>query len=123
MRHILTIMDAVMVIDLEAVRRRLDNDLDLWLELVKIFLSTSEESLLTVKALIAQQNFTAAQQEFHTLKGALSNLGATQATSLAKELEYAARAQDNQTLTTTLPLFEAAIKEIPVACAALGYPV
>ena len=78
-------------VDVEQLLDRLDYDRSLLAELIEIFRREYPANLQVVQRAIASQDAEAVQHAGHTLKGALGNLSATQASHLAGELEALGR--------------------------------
>jgi HPt (histidine-containing phosphotransfer) domain-containing protein len=82
------------VIDLEALRARLEQDLDLLEEMVELFLETSPQLMSEVEAAVASGDGSGLARSAHTFKGALQNMCAQQCAQLALRLETCGRRGD-----------------------------
>jgi CheY-like chemotaxis protein len=86
-----TAADDVEVIDLEALRAHLEEDLDLVEEMIELFLETSPQLLAEVETAVANGDGPLLARSAHTLKGALQNMCAQQCARLALRLETCGR--------------------------------
>jgi HPt (histidine-containing phosphotransfer) domain-containing protein len=109
------------IIDLDGVKQRLDGDLELWVELVQMFVDTHEEYLFNIATPLQQDQTEATMRALHTLKGALANIGAAKAAEIAREFEMIAKKNELEAVKNRYPELESAVKEIPAACATLGF--
>ena len=109
------------IIDLEGVKQRLEGDLELWVELVQMFMDTHEEYLSNISTPLQQDNIEETMRALHTIKGALANIGAAKAAEIARELEMIAKKNELGAVKNRHLELESAVKEIPEACAALGF--
>ena len=78
-------------IDVSQLLDRIDDDRALLAELVSIFRREYPENLKSAQRAIKKQDPIALQHVGHTLKGALGNLAATEASQIAAELEALGR--------------------------------
>lgn len=91
------------VFDLDGVRRRLDNDIELLIELVGIFFDGRDQALSSMGRAISIKSAKELYEQAHSVKGALNNIGANSSGELAFALERMGRdgslAQAESTLT------------------------
>ena len=97
------------VLDFAAAMDRVDNDTDLFFELIDMFFEDYESSLATLQAAVSGQLFGEIEAGAHAMKSALGNLGGMVAYEAAFELERAGRESIADDLTAKLQAFEAAV--------------
>jgi two-component system sensor histidine kinase/response regulator len=103
-------------IDVAQLLDRIDDDRSFLAELVEVFRRDYPQNLEAVSTAIATHNAADLQRTAHTLKGALGNLSATRAASLAAELERMGRSLDMSNARHTL---ESLMSELPNVTRAL----
>jgi len=103
-------VDAAQLLD------RIDDDRCLLAELVSVFRREYPLNLESVKAAIGTRNAAELERAAHTLKGALGNLSAIRAATLAAELERMARSLD---LSNAPATFDRLAGELPLVTRAL----
>jgi HPt (histidine-containing phosphotransfer) domain-containing protein len=84
--------------------------------LVDVFGRDYPQNIAAIKSAITAQNAPELQRSAHTLKGALGNLSATRAVTLAAELERMGRTVDLSDAQSTL---DSLISELPNVTRAL----
>jgi two-component system, sensor histidine kinase and response regulator len=89
-------------IDVSQLLDRLDGDRALLAELVDVFRADFPANLSAVQQAIDQQDANGLRSAAHTLKGALANLSAIQASALAAELEAIGKSLDLTRAQATL---------------------
>ena len=82
------------VIEIKDVLRRLQDDRELLVELVKIFLDDAPTGFKRAEQLIGQGNFSALLDTAHSLKGAAANIGAQKLSRSFCEIEEAAKQKE-----------------------------
>jgi HPt (histidine-containing phosphotransfer) domain-containing protein len=82
------------IIDIEAVRERLNHDDELLADIVGIFLDHCQEALATIQRDIISQDTKALEASAHTLRGYLVSLHAERASETALQLEIKGRLND-----------------------------
>src|SRR5262252_2758087 len=82
------------IIDIEAVRERLNDDSELLADIVAIFLDHCSEALATIQRDIISQDSKALEKSAHMLRGYLVSLHAERASQTALELEIKGRLDD-----------------------------
>jgi two-component system, sensor histidine kinase and response regulator len=82
------------VLDLTALRARLEQDLDLLEEMIELFLETSPQLFSEVAGAVANGNGPQLASSAHTLKGVLQNMCAERCARLALRLETCGRTGD-----------------------------
>jgi len=91
------------VVDTKDLLERIDGDVEFVAELSEAFEQDYPEKLLGLRAAVARADGDALRRTAHGLKGALANLSATRAASLAAQLEHLAVGSD---LTAALDLIQ-----------------
>ena len=89
-------------VDVEQLLDRIDDDRSFLAELVEIFRREYPQNVNAVKTAIDSQNASGVQHAAHALKGALGNLSAAGAASMAGELERMGRLLDLSNAQSTL---------------------
>jgi HPt (histidine-containing phosphotransfer) domain-containing protein len=79
-------------LDRNAILARLQDDEDLLRELIELFLEDTPRLLLEAEAALIAGDAGRLQRAAHTIKGSVSNFGATDAVDAAYKLELAAKA-------------------------------
>lgn len=113
------------IVDVAELLARVDNDAELLRELVAIFKSEFPRLLGALREAIGQGNLKNVQKLGHTLRGMLSNLGATRAAAAAAQLEQLGDSSDGTGLKSALAVFESEVKDLLPeleACAAKARP-
>jgi signal transduction histidine kinase/CheY-like chemotaxis protein/HPt (histidine-containing phosphotransfer) domain-containing protein len=75
------------VLDLNSLLARVENDWDLLHELVELCLDSSPALVQEIEAGLARQDAQTVERAAHALKGAMQNMGATQAARAAADME------------------------------------
>ncbi|QFR48758.1 Hpt domain-containing protein [Sulfurimonas lithotrophica] len=78
-------------IDLEAIAKELDFDLEDVEMLVDVFLDSAEEGLVELKDAIAQNDLESIFASSHAIKGSAANIKLDEISSLARNIENSAR--------------------------------
>ena len=86
----MTVEDASVFDSAEAFER-VDNDKELFFELVDMFFEDYEEVIKGIEQAITSQESKPLEERAHSIKSALGNLGAMQAFNLALSLEKSGR--------------------------------
>ena len=81
-------------LDLDLALQRLDNDRDLFCDIIDIFLAECPQSIAAIEAAVQAGSGDTVYRLAHKLKGAVSSLAAQRATSLATSLEAAGHRGD-----------------------------
>jgi HPt (histidine-containing phosphotransfer) domain-containing protein len=110
-------------LDRQAVLSRLEGDVDLMRELVKIFLQDAPRLLTEAKSALADGDATRLQRAAHTLKGAASNFSALAAAGAAERLETVARDGDLGKADEAVRTLEDALTQTIPALKDLAEPV
>jgi signal transduction histidine kinase/DNA-binding response OmpR family regulator len=110
---------AGMCVDVNQLMDLLDDDRALLAELVELFRADYPNHLSAAQRAIEGQNFIELERAGHTLKGALGNLSAKQASTLASELEVMGRGRDITGAQETLDQLRIEIKRVASALEAL----
>jgi signal transduction histidine kinase/DNA-binding response OmpR family regulator len=82
------------VLDLNSLLARVENDWDLLHELVELCLDSSPALLQEIEAGLARQDAQTVERAAHALKGAMQNMGATQAARAAADMEDLGRRRE-----------------------------
>jgi CheY-like chemotaxis protein/HPt (histidine-containing phosphotransfer) domain-containing protein len=101
--------------DLEQLRSRLDDDMELLLELVALYRANCPGQLAKLASAVAAGDSRGLHDAAHTLKGMLSNLCASPAAALAGELEAMARGGDCSRAPTMLAALEGEVRRLSSA--------
>jgi|SRR6266436_988597 HPt (histidine-containing phosphotransfer) domain-containing protein len=94
------------IVNVAELLARVDNDAKLLRELIAIFKIDFPRHLFALREAIGQGNLKNVQKSGHTLRGMLSNLGATRAAAAAARLEQLGDSSDGNVLKSALALFE-----------------
>jgi signal transduction histidine kinase/CheY-like chemotaxis protein len=103
---------AAPALDLEALRRNMDDDEDMLRDIVGAFLRDHVTQLRDLKHGLAQLDGQGALRSAHTLKGLLLTLGAQPAADAALEVERAVRAGELSRAVSLLPRLEAQLARL-----------
>lgn len=87
-------LEAEAVIDRKALMVRLNNDIELLMELIDYFLQSYPLQLQEIEAAIAGRDAETLRRIAHTLKGSLGNFGANKGYELAYQLERGGMEED-----------------------------
>jgi len=82
------------VLDLDGLRARVEDDLDLMVEMLELYLDSSPVLMEEIEAAIETRDAPRAARAAHGMKGVLRNLCATPCAEAAAELETVAHASD-----------------------------
>ncbi len=88
--------------DFKKIAKGLDLEEDEYMDLIRLFVETTEANLQDLESSIKAQDSEAVFKMAHKIKGAALNLELADVASLAKEIEFKGR---NNQLTDTSPLF------------------
>ena len=81
-------------VDFDALKSRVESDLDLLREVIELYLECAPQMLAEVEVAVARCDRQAIEQASHSLKGAMLNIGAGPAARAAARLEIASRRPD-----------------------------
>lgn len=87
-------MAGIAIIEIKDVLRRLQDDKELLIELITIFLDGAPEGFEKVEQLIGQEDFSALSDAAHSLKGAAANIGAQKLFKSFLKMEEAANQKE-----------------------------
>lgn len=104
------------IINRDELRERLDNDMELFIELVEIFVNDSAKLLNNIDEAIKKEDSSSVGKTAHTLKGAVSNFSAIKAYESALELEKIGK---NGEIDKAPVTFETLKKEVEILIQAL----
>lgn len=100
------------------VMERLDNDQDLFFELVDMFFASYPNDLEQLRSALDLKDVDALKMAAHAIKSALGNLGAMQCHARAYELENIGKSGNFTSAASTLSEFEKSVAEFKTACMA-----
>jgi two-component system sensor histidine kinase/response regulator len=81
-------------VDLAAVLKRMDGDVELLKTLAALFLSESPQRMSEIRQAISERDGSKLMRSAHTFKGSVANFGATEAVEAAQRLEIDATTQN-----------------------------
>jgi HPt (histidine-containing phosphotransfer) domain-containing protein len=90
-------------LDMDDLLGRVEGDREILREIVPIFLQQASNRLSLMESAVAATDYQAIILEAHGLKGELANMSAKQASSLARAMEMAAKAQQPDELRALWP--------------------
>jgi len=102
------------ILDYEGVMQRLDNDVELYHEIVALFFEGLQVSLGSLREAALASDSIGFSSSAHCMKGALGNIGAMRAYQMAFQLEQAGKLGNVATATALVDKLEneiAAFKE------------
>ena len=108
------------VLDLQGALDRVENDRELFDELVAVFLEEYAEQLPDLETAVAAENATAVEDITHSIKSALGNVGAVSSAALASEMELSSRKGNLTALPGLLEALKAEIEKFKAEYAALA---
>jgi HPt (histidine-containing phosphotransfer) domain-containing protein len=100
------------VVNVGELLARVDNDAELLRELIAIFKIEFPRHLFALREAIGQGNLRNIRESGHTLRGMLSNLGATRAVAAAAQLEQLGDSSDGTALKSALAFFESEVIDL-----------
>ena len=100
--------------------QRMGNDPALFGEMVSFLHSDSPRWLAQVRAGLEQHKLMQVQHAAHTLKGLVSNFGASRAVSVAATVEHLAKQGEEATIVPLLKELQEAVEELQAALAPFG---
>jgi two-component system sensor histidine kinase/response regulator len=108
-------MDAVL--DRETALERVEGDVELFEELVQLFLEDLPERLSEIRVGLARQDGDQVRRAAHALKGAAANLSALAVAATARTLEEAGRGADFDAAARAYTTLEAEIDRLTLVLA------
>jgi len=100
------------VADFEKTRHDIDNDRDLFDEVVRLFLEDSPGLMQSIRSELVSGEFETCRRNAHTLKGLVSIFSAERCRQAAERVEKLAGKEDCENLVDDL---ESALKELHLA--------
>lgn len=100
------------IIDWEYLHELTDNDSDLELELLDLFVSDASLRIVEIKNAIALNDFQSIAREAHQIKGSGSNIGAVQIQLAAEKLEQMTCASQTENMMQIIAEIEDEITNI-----------
>ncbi|MFQ5560617.1 MAG: Hpt domain-containing protein [Nitrospinota bacterium] len=97
---------AVPVLSKEEALSRLGNDLELYNEILTVFLKEFPLQVDTIKKCFESNHLPLLEQESHSLKGASANVGADAVAQIAAKIEMSAKAEKWEVAKAFLPELE-----------------
>jgi HPt (histidine-containing phosphotransfer) domain-containing protein len=97
-------------VDLSRLARTTGGDVEVELELLRIFLEQTEERLRSVEAALARRDYAQIREDAHSIKGASANVGADRLRELAATLEGRMKSGEHEQV-------EAMVNEVTVELA------
>ncbi len=82
------------MLDIDNALKRLDNDIDLFNELIRIFIKDTVLRINELKSAINNNDISTLERTAHTIKGSASNIGAIEISNVAKNLEFVAKGKE-----------------------------
>ena len=105
------------VFDHSGSLKRMGGDQQLFQEMVGFLLEDAPRLMERFRAGVEANNLSQAQHAAHTLKGLISNFGASRAVAAAAQAEEFARRGDASPLQRIIPELDAAVQELEIALA------
>jgi len=87
-------MESKEIVDIDALKERVDGDMDLLADVAGMFLARSGEALACIQHAIISQDTKALEATAHNLRGYLVSLHAGRASEVALQLEMKGRLND-----------------------------
>ena len=100
------------IVNVAELLARVDNNAKLLRELIAIFKVELPRLLCALREAIGQGNLKNVRESCHTLRGMLSNLGATRAAAAVAQLEQLGDSSDPTALKSALALFEREVVDL-----------
>ena len=110
------------IYDREGVMSRLDNDEELFRELLVVFEEEWPKIIQVIETAIAKGDSATVALHAHSLKGALGNVGADRAAVVAKTLEFCGKDSKLAEAPALLTKLVAAVQEYRNALRVAGEP-
>jgi HPt (histidine-containing phosphotransfer) domain-containing protein len=104
---------------LDAALVRVGGDIDLLIEITRLFLDEYPRSLAEVRDGARRADFAVVERSAHGLKGAASNFGAVEVVGAALRIEQMGRARTLEEFPTALATLEAALAALRAELEAL----
>lgn len=89
-------------------------DRDLLQELIQVFLRDREQMSAEIDRAVASQDWRLLRRSSHSMRGALSHLGARTAAELASQLEHAAQTEQSEGIGELAARFQNELRELTV---------
>jgi CheY-like chemotaxis protein len=90
------------VFDLASLQARVENDWDLLMEMIELYLDSAPKLMSEIDAALARGDVSTVERLAHALKGALQNIGAASAARAAAIVEECGRAGDADAIIEAL---------------------
>ncbi len=100
------------MLDIDSALKRLDNDLDLFNELIGIFINDTTGRINELKSAMNHSDILALERIAHSIKGSASNIGAIEVSNAAKNLEYIAKDKEITKADTCIKELEEAFERL-----------
>ena len=102
-------MSSAPIFDRAGVMMRLENDEELFKELLEVFHEEHPVIMAEIEKCAAAKDKAGLALKAHSLKGALGNVGAVRAAEAARVIEFAAKAGDLSNVGTLVPELKAQV--------------
>ena len=102
-------------IDADVTLARVGGDVDLLQEIIRLFLEECPQLMDKIRVALADGDAGQMQMAAHTLRGSVSNFGASAAVEAARQLEATARTQDLKGAAPMLQTLEQEIERVSSA--------
>lgn len=99
-------------INLHEIAEKLDFNLEDVETVVEAFLGGAKTSLKEMKSALNTHDYTLLSRAAHTIKGSAANIFLEEIVSLSKEIEKAAKEENETTLTQKIEILESLIQSI-----------
>ncbi|MFH1359666.1 MAG: Hpt domain-containing protein [Candidatus Omnitrophota bacterium] len=100
------------IIDLKEVMERVENDQELLIELIEIFLEDYPGRMKSLKEAATQNDFSLIKDVAHSLKGASANISAKKISSLFLDVEHMAQKNDLSAMGDIYSKLEGLIEDL-----------
>ncbi len=94
------------VFNFAALRDRVENDLDLLMEMIDLYLSSSPQMMKEIESAVADGNTEKISRAAHTLKGVLRNMCASTCAEAAFQLETIGKAGESERASESLAVLK-----------------
>ncbi|MBN1844704.1 MAG: response regulator [Sedimentisphaerales bacterium] len=107
-----TATDEYIIFDPRQALRALDGDIDVLRDIAELFLESTMEDLSALAQALGANETDSASRLAHKIKGAAANLGAESVRAAARELELAAKAQQQDRLAQLMQTVESEFQQL-----------
>ncbi len=110
-----TPIDDMGIINLKELLKNIDNDQELFEELITIYLDESKDLLEGVESAIKTENYASLKLNAHSLKGSSQNFGSNQFAQVAAEIELAGKEENIEVAKCALPKLKEEFEKVKSA--------